>query len=85
MQENQIVSEMAEEVLERQAKALAPLGPLTRAREDRCSIGGMAIRSYERFLELPVPMVLSVVWLVGSALPGLALVGLWVLLAHVAG
>jgi hypothetical protein len=45
----------------------------------------MAIRSYERFLELPVAMVLSVVWLVGSALPGLALVGLWVLLAHVAG
>jgi hypothetical protein len=85
MQEDQIVSEMAQEVLERQAKALAPLAPLARAREGRCGIGAMAIRSYERFLELPVAMVLSVVWLVGSALPGLALVGLWVLLAHVAG
>ena len=84
MQEDQTVSEMAEEVLERQAKALAPLAPLARAREGRCGIGAIAIRSYERFLELPVAMVLSVVWLVGSALPGLALVGLWVLLAHVA-
>jgi len=35
-------------------------------------------------VELPVPMVLSVMWLMGSALLGLALVGLWVLLAHVA-
>ena len=84
MQKNQTVSEIAQEVLERQAKSLAPLAPLTRAREGHRSIGGMAIRSYERFLELPVPMVLSVVWLVGSALPGLALVGLLMLLAHVA-
>ena len=52
MQEDQTVSEMEEEALLRQTKALAPLAPLTRAREGRCSIGGMAIRSsYERFLQ----------------------------------
>jgi hypothetical protein len=64
--------------------SLGVLAPLTRAREGLCGIGALAIRSYERFLELPVAMVLSVVWLAGCTLPGLALVGLWVLLAHVA-
>ena len=63
--------------------SLGVFAPLTRARGGRCGIGARAIRSYERFLELPVAMVLSVVWLAGCALPGLALVGLWVVLAHV--
>ena len=42
---------------------------------------------YEWFLELPVPVVLAVIWLVGAALIGLcgaALYFLWVLLQALA-
>ena len=37
----------------------------------RCSIDVMAIRCYERFLRLPVPVVLITMWLAGCALLGL--------------
>ena len=42
-------------------------------------------RLYERFLELPVPMVLAVLWLAGAALMGaygLALYYLWLLVVE---
>jgi hypothetical protein len=39
----------------------------------------MVVRSYERFLELPVPLVLVAMWLAG-----LAPAGLCVMLAYVA-
>ena len=37
----------------------------------RCSIDFMAIRCYERFLRMPVPVVLITMWLAGCALLGL--------------
>jgi hypothetical protein len=45
-------------------------------------------RIYERFLELPVPLVLAVIWLAGVALTsvcGLALYYFWLALQAVAG
>ena len=46
-------------------------------------------RTYERFLELPVPVVLAVLWMVGAALLGSIALALystgWVLVQLVAG
>ena len=49
---------------------------------------GMLQRAYEGFLELPVPVVLGAMWLMGVALMGLsalALYLLWLSLKAVAG
>jgi hypothetical protein len=40
----------------------------TLARGGRCSIDGVVTRFYERFLSLPVPLVLIVLWLAGVTL-----------------
>jgi hypothetical protein len=48
----------------------------------------LLLRVYEQFLELPVPIVLAVMWLAGAALIslcGLALYLLWLLLQALAG
>lgn len=47
-----------------------------------------AQRVYERILELPVPVVLGIMWLTGAALAGLGvlvLYFLWLLLRTLAG
>jgi hypothetical protein len=51
--------------------------------ESKPKHGSLLGRVYERFLELPVPVVLAVLWLAGVALIGLcgvALYFLWLLL-----
>ena len=49
---------------------------------------GKTKRAYERFWELPVPLVLVLLWLAGAALVGLcaaALYAYWLLLRMAAG
>jgi hypothetical protein len=49
---------------------------------------GFISKAYERFLELPVPLVLAVLWFVGVALIGscvMAFYLLWLLLQATAG
>ena len=38
---------------------------------------GNAVRAYEGFLELPVPIVLAVVWVAGAVLEGALVVALY--------
>ena len=47
---------------------------------------GRIMRAYERFLELPVPIVLAILWLCGVGLVGLCVLALylcWLLLRAV--
>jgi hypothetical protein len=56
--------------------------------ESKQKHGSLLGRVYERFLELPVPVVLAVLWLAGVALIGLCGVTfyfLWLLLYALAG
>ena len=42
-------------------------------------------RAYERFLELPVPLVLVVLWFVGAALLGVCALALYLYVSLLAG
>lgn len=60
-------------------------GPTRISHEDRALVGhtrqeaGMVVSSYERFLELPVAIVLALMWVAGAALVGSSALMLYLL------
>lgn len=69
--------------MKRAALPALSLGALTR--QMRGEAARKAARVYEWFLELPVPMVLGVLWLAGAGLLSLFWVSIWVSLGALLG